>query len=180
MTYNLTEPITVIFDAVDNQRELGELTGKHYTPSQIADLSFLVISNYPIFRDNVRIWLRRPPADQTYPDPVTFFQEVHVELCETEALLKELGFQSYNAIVTQIVAQMRTEMGSTNPMIDEELPVDIPLPKELEPHVAIATQGSTTNALIETMVVNMELMRLCLEQVDSPNANRGWQSGGYD
>ena len=72
MAYNLSEPIMVIFDAFNDQHELGELDGKLYTPSQIEDLAFLVISNYPIFRDNVRRWLRRPPENQTYLDLVAF------------------------------------------------------------------------------------------------------------
>ena len=58
MVYNLSEPITVIFDAIDNQGKLGELVGKPYTLSQIVDLAFLVISNYSFFRDDVRRWLR--------------------------------------------------------------------------------------------------------------------------
>ena len=49
MAYNLTKPITIIFDAVDNQCKLGELARQLYNPSQIVDLAFLVISNYPIF-----------------------------------------------------------------------------------------------------------------------------------
>ena len=85
------------------------------------------------------------------------------------------GFQLANVIATQIVDQLRTETGSSNPMIDEdkEPPVDIPPPVEKEQHTTLATQGSTTNALIKTMMVNMESMRICLEQADSWIANGG-------
>ena len=54
MVYVLSKPITVIFDTDDKQRELGELAGKSYTSLHIVDLALLVISNYPIFRDDVR------------------------------------------------------------------------------------------------------------------------------
>ena len=74
IAYNLSKPIAVIFDAVDNQGKLGELVGKPYTPSQIVDLDFLVISNYPIFRDNVRRWIFHPPIDPTYSKLVAFFK----------------------------------------------------------------------------------------------------------
>ena len=50
MAYNLTKPIMVIFDAVDDQRKLGESADKLYTPPKIMDLVFLVISNYPFFK----------------------------------------------------------------------------------------------------------------------------------
>ena len=53
MSYGMTKPSTVIFDAVDNHRELGELAGKHSILSQIVNLTFLVISDYPIFCDYV-------------------------------------------------------------------------------------------------------------------------------
>ena len=49
MVYGMTNPIMVICDIVDKHRELGELAGEPYTPSQIVDLVFLVISNYPTF-----------------------------------------------------------------------------------------------------------------------------------
>ena len=92
MVYNLTNSITVICDVIDNQRELGELFGKTYTPSQTVDLAFLVISNYLIFRDYVRRWICQQPVDQTYPNLVVFVQGVHVELREKEASVDELGF----------------------------------------------------------------------------------------
>ena len=58
--YDLAKPITVIFDVVNDQRELGELARKSHTPSQIMDLALLEISNYLIFRDNVSRWLHLP------------------------------------------------------------------------------------------------------------------------
>ena len=80
-----------------------------------------------------------------------------------EALVDGIGFQSENTIVTQIIDQLRADMGSTNPQIDEELPVDTPPPAEPEQHVAFATQGNTTNTLSENMMANMKLMRVHLE-----------------
>ena len=57
MACGLNKPIMVIFGALNNQCNLGKAAGKPYTPSQMVDLAFLIISNYPIFRDNARRWI---------------------------------------------------------------------------------------------------------------------------
>ena len=178
MVYDMTKPTTVIFDMVDNQCKLEELAGKYYTPSQILDLAFLAISNYSSFRDNVRRWLCHPPTDQTYPDIVSFFQEVHVELHEIEASVNKLGFQLANAILTQIVDQLRSEMGANNlPTEEPERSAEIFLPIDQDVNVALTTQDNTKNAVIKTMMENMESMGLHLEQAESRTAqpfSGGW------
>ena len=92
MTYNLIKPITVFFDEVINQRKLGELAKKSCTPSQIMDLNFRVISNYPIYRDNERRWLRQPPVDQKYPDLIDFFKRFTRSHAKRRRWLKNLSF----------------------------------------------------------------------------------------
>ena len=64
------------------------------------------------------------------PGLCRIFQEAHVDLREAEESINELRFQLANAIITQIVDQLKTEMGSTNPMEDEEPPTDISPPAE--------------------------------------------------
>ena len=137
MAYNLSEPIMIIFDAVNDQYKLRDLVSKPYTPSQFVDFAFLVISNHQIFRGGVRGWLRRLPIDQIYPDLVAFFQEVQAELRKTEASVDELRFQLTSTIVAQIFDQLRTEMGSINPMEDGEPPIDIPPPIDSYHHVSL-------------------------------------------
>ena len=98
MTYDMTKPIMVIFDAVNDQRELGELTGKSYTPSQIVYLTFLVVSNYPISSNNMRRWLiKHTPISS--PSSSKFARNC----AKRKYFFDDLEFQSINTIVIQIV-----------------------------------------------------------------------------
>ena len=44
---------------------------------------------------------------------------------------------------------------------------------EPDQHIEVATQGSTTNVLIETMIENLELISVCLEKSEFRTANGG-------
>ena len=61
MSYDITEPINV----ADDLREISDLAGRPYSLFQMVDLAYLVIAKQPIFRSDVRRWLRRPQEDQT-------------------------------------------------------------------------------------------------------------------
>ena len=63
MPYDITEPIDMIFNAVDDLREIAELAGRPYSLIQMVDLGYLVIAKQSIFRSDVRRWLRRLPGD---------------------------------------------------------------------------------------------------------------------
>ena len=54
MSYDISEPIDVIFTAVKDLREINELAGKPYSEMQIFNLGHIVISNHNIFRSNLR------------------------------------------------------------------------------------------------------------------------------
>ena len=58
MTHKIDEPVDVIFQSIDDLRETGELAGKPYTPQIMIGLGYMVVANLPIFRDNIRRWLR--------------------------------------------------------------------------------------------------------------------------
>ena len=72
MVYDISEPIDLIFNAVDDLREIAELATRPYTDIQMVDLGYMVLARQPIFRSDIRRWLRRDPADQTWADFQTF------------------------------------------------------------------------------------------------------------
>ena len=54
MIYDITEPIEIIVNAVNDLSEITELAGRPYSPIQMVDLGYIVIAKQPIFRSNVR------------------------------------------------------------------------------------------------------------------------------
>ena len=92
MSYDITEPIDVIFNSVDDLREIAELAGRPYSPIQMVDLGYMVIVKQPIFRSDVRRWLRHLPGNQTWQDFQNVFTDAHHELMDTEAPVNEIDF----------------------------------------------------------------------------------------
>ena len=67
-----------------------------------------------------------------------------------------------------------------NIIIEESAPPNEtpPLPDIIEANTVNATQDSTTNTIIETMIVNTEMMYICLKYTESWNTQPyggGWQ-----
>ena len=104
MSYDLDKPIDAIFNAVDDLREIAELALKPYTNQQMVDLGYIVVSRLPVFRSDVRRWLRRDPADQTWTNFVDTFTTAHHELRKTNTSIDEIGYQSASVMVSQMVS----------------------------------------------------------------------------
>ena len=49
ISYNIDETISVIFDAVDDLREISELANRPYTNQKMVDLGYIIVSKLPIF-----------------------------------------------------------------------------------------------------------------------------------
>ena len=86
--------------------EIAEMAGKLYTPEYFIDL-YMVVSSQPVFQSDLQQRIRLLLANQTWPNFITFFHKAHRELRKTETPIDELGYQSANAIVFQVVDQLR-------------------------------------------------------------------------
>ena len=54
-------------------------------------------------------------VEKTWINFITHFRQAHQELRDTDTSMAELGFQSANAIVEQIVGRLREEEDNGNP-----------------------------------------------------------------
>ena len=182
MSYDINEPISLIFDAVDDLREIAELAIRPYSNQQMVDLGYIVVSRQPIFRSDIRRWLRREPVDQTWQDFQDVFTTAHQELRETESSMEEMGYQSANAMASQmanqVIEELRAEMHERAPAVDHS-PPPAPPPPTTPPAtpLALATgipQDQNMMAMLATMQANMEQMRLQM------NAQNQYQQPWYD
>ena len=103
MQYDINEPIDDIFNAVEDLCEITEFAKSPYTPRQKVNIGYLIVSKHPIFHSDIRIWMRKPMVEKTWLNFVSQFRQSHQELRDTDTSMAELGFQSANAIVEQIV-----------------------------------------------------------------------------
>ena len=115
------------------------------------------------------------------------FTEVHQELCNTDATVDELGFHSENAIVGQIIEQLRDKVptDNANPSPDSQPapPLGYPPESSLPPSNPSNTGIDIANSiqiidpamvtLMATLMANMEATRLRIE------GNKSGQRGEY-
>ena len=92
MSYNINEPISVIFEAVDDLRKIAKLAKRPYTNQQMVDLGYIVVSKLPIFRSDIRRWLQRNPTNQSWQDFQDIFTTAHQEFRKTETSLDDMGY----------------------------------------------------------------------------------------
>ena len=109
MDYTIDEPISIIFDAVEDVVEIVELAGSPYSLDQIVDIGYIILFKNRIFRSDIRKWMRRSEYEKLWPNFILSFTEALRELRDTDATVDEFGFHSANAIVSQIVEQLRNE-----------------------------------------------------------------------
>ena len=64
MQYSIDEPIEIIYTSANDLHEIMEMAGKPYTLEQLVDLRYMVVASHPIFRSDLRCWIRHPSADQ--------------------------------------------------------------------------------------------------------------------
>ena len=91
MCYDIIEPIDVIFNAVDNLREIADFAGRSYSLVQMVDLRNFLITKQLIFRSDVLCWLHHLPDDQTWQDFQDVFTVAHQELSNMEASVHDIG-----------------------------------------------------------------------------------------
>ena len=103
LTYVISDPIDDIYNAVEDLCEIAEFAHTPYTARQKVNIGYLIMSKQPIFRSDLRKWMRKTANDKTWPNFMDHFRQAHQELRDTDTSMSELGFQSANAIVEQIV-----------------------------------------------------------------------------
>ena len=160
--YLIDHPINIILFVVEDLIEIGELECRHYSPQQIVDLGYIIISKHQIFRSDIRKWMRRPLLQQTWPNFKSYFTVAHQELRNTDVTVDELGFSGANAIASQIVYHLRPEVPTeteqivttTPPLLSDNIPTANTVQATLNPDIA---------SLMASMLANIEAMRVRLK-----------------
>ena len=103
----MSDPIGEVFNSVEDLCEIAELANFPYSARQQVNIEYLILSKQPIFRSDVRRWMRKPKIDKTWTNFMTHFCQAHQEVQDTNTIIDELGFQSANIFVEHIVEHLR-------------------------------------------------------------------------
>ena len=142
--YNISYQVDDIFNTVKDLCKIVEFAQTPYSARQKVNIGYLIVSKHPIFRSDLRKWMRKPIQEKTWSNFIIHFQQAHQELRDTETLMSELGYQSANAIVEHIVERLREEEESVTPPTPPgyEIPLGYKYspPYELPPVYALPEQ----------------------------------------
>ena len=64
LTYDVSEPIDIIFNAIEDLYKIADLAGCPYYPRQQVNIGYLILQKQPIFRSDVRTWMRKPTVEK--------------------------------------------------------------------------------------------------------------------
>ena len=192
MDYTVDELISIIFDAVEDLVEIAELDGRPYSPDQIVDIGYIILSKNRISRSDIRKWTRRPDNEKTWPNFILLFTEAHQDLKDIDATVDKLGFHSANSIIFQIVEQLRNDYTPsvetrTHPeasVYNSETSLPIQTIEVHSEYTDVPTAPTTNTiqkvypamaTLMSTMMSNIEFMRLHIKG----NERQGEYGTGY-
>ena len=179
LNYSIDELIDVIVSAVEDLPEIGELVVRPYPLNTFLTLGSSSFKNNKYFDLIFKSGWGAPLLQQTWPNFKLDFTTAHQEQHDTDAIIDELGFSSANAIVAQILDQLRAE---------------VPAETEAEPHFVTITPSPlydnlpTANtvqiasdpdiaSLMASMMAGMETMRARLEESDAERRDSNGQFG---
>ena len=114
MHYDITHPIDVIFNKLEDLNDLSIATRADYTETQLINIVYVIINNTAKYQHYIRDWSRFQPAQNTWANFKTHFRQAHQELRETGDLqVRETRFDSAN-LVQEVIDGVQTALHSTD------------------------------------------------------------------
>ena len=108
-TYNLAQPINLIFNSINDPVEYALAADSELTQSQTINLALVILHEQQMFKYDIRAWKLTTPAYKNWKHFKNNFWEAYLELRETGGTIDELGLQNANAIVYQIMVRLQID-----------------------------------------------------------------------
>ena len=171
ITYNVTEPIDEIFNAVKDLCEVADAI-------QQVHIGYIIVRKQRVFRGNVRRWMRKLTVEKTWNNFMDHFRTAYEELRYTDATIDELGYHSDHAIIEKIVDRLREEDPDTTEKEPTYQPAMAPTPPVQDQ--TLPPTSHQANAVVDPNVAVMEQMTTNMTTIlETLNHNGGSQGQGY-
>jgi hypothetical protein len=159
-TYDPITPIDVVFNAIEDLVEYGEMARCTYTMAQTINIAYSILNRTTKFRDSIKVWNRLPTLHKTWISFKLHFREAHEEMQETGELTMgdTGGYHQANLIeaIANRVAELQTpyhhqESAPTPappamPAPDTTLPAIVAQMQQMQQMMAAMQANSTPNA----------------------------------
>jgi len=105
MYYDISQPVDLIFDAIEDLSELAEYANSPLTPQQMIDMAHLPLATQPLFLNDIRAWTRRPLIQRTWDNMKLHFREAQIDLqtattTAADVYHQQPAFHGANAVTT--------------------------------------------------------------------------------
>jgi hypothetical protein len=155
-TYDPITPIDVVFNAIEDLVEYGEMARCTHTMAQTINIAYCILNRTTKFRDSIKIWNRLPTLHKTLISFKLHFCEAHDELQETgELTMGDTGYHQANLIeaIANRVAELQTPHQELAPAPvpamtapDTMLPAIVAQMQQMQQMMAAMQANSTPNA----------------------------------
>lgn len=123
--YNVSLPVDVVFDPIDDLEELAALANEPMSEAQKIAMAFIIFQNTGKFKSDLKSWNRKAPHDKTWTNMKTHFRDALQDARDVEDEPIAQAFDQANmisevlegvrAIVRDQVAEAILPQGQVNP-----------------------------------------------------------------
>ena len=78
--YDLSQPVDVIFNAIDDLLELADHAGIPMSPDQLVNLAYVIFARQPILLQDLCAWNKKQVADKTWTNMKLHMREAQTDL----------------------------------------------------------------------------------------------------
>ena len=80
--YNVVEPLTTVYDLIDDLELMGDAAQTPYLEQQLVSYALEILRATQDFQDGIKSWNRRAPALRTWANFMTHFDDEYKELLQ--------------------------------------------------------------------------------------------------
>ena len=109
--FDITQPMAVMFNEVEDLLELSTAAANPYTPRQVIKIAEQLIKNFNDFEKGLEEWYALPAENQTWPDFKLHFEQAHKKLRKLRGkTMRNTSFsQTANMITDRVLEQIQAK-----------------------------------------------------------------------
>ena len=113
-TYNVQDPLSLVFDQIEDLQLLAEAAGTPYSEPQLVSFGVEILRNTHDFQDGIKSWNRLPPLNRNWATFITHFETEYQELLELRGpSMQNSTLHSANSIVERVKASVEQSVESS-------------------------------------------------------------------
>ena len=159
--YDLREPISMIFDDIEDLELLGIEAKIAYTPQQLINFATDILIKNSAFEQTLIAWNSKPIADKTWDNLKAHFEAAHLSLRLVRGrTMQDSGFHQANNMANKVLQEIQEVQANVLQALDENRDIQV------------QQQANAINSDSGTHLGIMELLKSLQDEVKAMKAER--------